>query len=239
MTFLNWQRKAAEDGQEGFTLPDDLQKKIDDGAAASAELPKIREMLEELKNIQVTASAEQKKKDDAAAARAAVSSRQEAEGTLEEQIEALMLEGKTKQALALANQPVTNEVLLLRADRVKREVFEDEQKFKYYHGDIKREVDALIAAQSIQAKNDASVVENCYKTVLGNHTDELLEGKIKSRFASSDNGSRGTSGGSAGDTGSGTHERKTPTDEVRKAAKLLGFTAEDYAEMLDKEGVGY
>ena len=66
---------------------------------------------------------------------------------LEERIESLMLEGKTKEAIALATQPLTNEVLLSRADRIKREVFENAERFPYYHGDIKREVDALLESQ--------------------------------------------------------------------------------------------
>jgi hypothetical protein len=239
MAIFNWQKKTSEGGAEEFTLPDDIVAKLDAGAAAAAELPKITQMLQDLKDTQAASTAEQKKRDDTAKAAATRAAADEAQGTLEEQIEELMLSGQTKKAIALATQGQASEILLLRADRIKREVFEDEKKFKYYHGDLKREVDALIQAQPLQAKNDPSVVENCYKTVLGNHTDELLEGKIKTRFAGSDSDSRGTSSGSAGSSGASTHEKKAPTDEVRRAAKLLGFTAEDYVEMLDKEGVGY
>ena len=239
MAIFNWQKKTSESGAEEFTLPDEVVAKLDAGAAAAAELPKITQMLQELKDVQATTAAEQKRRDDTAKAAATRAAAEESQGTLEEQVEELMLSGQTKKAIALATQGQASEILLLRADRIKRELFEDEQKFKYYHGSLKQEVDALINAQSLQAKNDPSVVENCYKTVLGNHADELLEGKIKSRFAGSENGSRGSSSGSAGSSGASTHEKKAPTDEVRRAAKLLGFTAEDYAEMLDKEGVGY
>ena len=238
MAVFPWQ-KTEKNGTEEFTLPDDLQKKIDDGANAAAELPKIRELLEGLNNVMATQTAEQKAREAAAKRAEQQQQQQQNDGTLEEQIEELMLAGQTKKAVALATQGQTSEILLLRADRIKRELFEDEKKFKYYHGDLKKEVDALINGQTLQARNDPSVVENCYKTVLGNHTDELLEGKIKSRFAGSENDARGTSIGAAGSSGSGEHKKYPVTDDVRKAAKLLGFTPEDYAEMLDKDGVGY
>lgn len=238
MALFSWQKKPKEDGTEEFTLPDELTNKIEAGANAAADLtPKVTQILESLEGINKFVET-QTAREAAAAAAAAVSKRTETATETEERIESLMLEGKTKEAIALANQPLINEVMLTRADRIKREVFEDAEKFPYYHGDVKKEIDALLENQPIQFRNNAQNVENCYHTILGKHTAELVEGKLKNRFAGSEGG-RGTSTGSAGSSSTSTKERPAITDDVRKAAKLLGFKAEDYAKILDDEGVGY
>lgn len=239
MAVFPWQKKEAE-GKEEFTLPDELNKKIEDGARAAAELPKITEMLTGLKSIMETdAAARKKEKDDAAAeaARKAKTVRTEAEDT---ELEELMLTDPKKATELIAKRATesTNVALLtLRADSIRRETFEDAEKFKYYTGDIKKEVDKMIANQTLAARNDPSIVENCYKVVLADHMPEILEGKIKSRFAGSESSGRGTSSGSAG--GSGTKEPLPITDDVKKLAKQFGIKPEDYAEMLEKEGIGY
>ena len=238
MALFSWQKKSREDGTEEFTLPDELTTKIDAGAAAAADLtPKVTEILESLKGINKFVET-QTARETAAAAAAASSRRTETATETEERIESLMLEGRTKEAIALANQPLINEVMLTRADRIKREVFEDAEKFPYYNGDVKKEIDALLENQPVQFRNNAQNVENCYHTILGKHTTELVEGKLKNRFAGSEGG-RGTSTGSAGSSGTATKERPAITDDVRRAAKLLGFKAEDYAKILDDEGIGY
>lgn len=240
MALFSWQRPKEGQGSENevkvVISPED-QKKIDDAVAATAELPKIKEQLEGLKGLQ--AFVEDYKKEKADAAAAAMRKKQE-EGAvaLDEEIEQLMLTDP-KAAIAKATSGQAAAIMTLRADNIKREVFEDAEKFKYYHGDIKKEVDALLAGQTLQARNDPSVVENCYKTVVGSHTDEILEGKLKTRFAGSESASRGTSTGSAGSSGTGAKKELPITDDVRKLAKSFGVTPEDYAEMLDKEGIGY
>jgi hypothetical protein len=238
MSVFNWQKKQREDGSESFEIPDELHKQIENGSKAAEELPKIREMLEGLQSFVESSTAAQKKKDDDAAAAAANSHRAETATETEERIEQLMLEGRTKEALALANQPIAAEVLMLRSDRIKRELFEDEKRFKYYTGDVKREVDSLINGQSLQMRNDPSVIENCYLTVVGKHNDEIVEGKLKNRFAGAE-GNRGTSGGSAGETGAGESKPTQLSGEALRAAKQLGFKPEEYAKMLDEEGIGW
>jgi hypothetical protein len=239
MALFTWQKKPKEDGTEEFTLPDELQTQIKAGADAAAQLPKLTALLEGLQSTMESSTAAQKKKDEDAAAEAARKRSTEGQAELEEKIEELMLSGKTKEAIALVNQPMAREVLLLRADRIKREVFEDGEKFPYYHGDIKKEVDALLDNQPVEFRNNALNVENCYHTILGKHTKELVEGKIKNRFAGSEGG-RGTSSGSAGDTSIGdTKKTGVITDDVRRAAKTLGFKPEEYVKILDEEGVGY
>ncbi len=249
MAKFPWQRTEKEDGATELTLPDELQQQIKAGAEAAAALPKITEMLEGLaKTQQEDAAARKKEKDDTAAA-AARKQAEETQGTVQERVEALMLEGRTAEAIALVNQPLTNEVLLSRFDRTKREVFEDDKSFEYYHGDIKREVDALLDAQSLQFKADPKFarenIKNCYDTVVGRHHKEILDGKIKTRFASGESGSRGTSSGSAGDSSASQAEKDKllaglmSDPNVLKAARQTGIPVAEYAKMLDEEGIGY
>lgn len=242
MPLFNWQRSQATEDPEKkeitFKLNEEDQKKIDAAVKSTEELPKIKEQLEGLKGLQAFVEDYKKEKADATAA-AARKKQEETQGTLDDEIEQLIITDP-KAAIAKATSGQAAAILTLRADNIKREVFEDAEKYKYYHGDIKKEVDALLAAQSLQARNDPSVVENCYKTVVGSHTDEILEGKLKTRFAGSESSSRGTSTGSAGSSSSSDGKKNLPiTDDVRKLAKSFGVTPEDYAEMLDKEGIGY
>ena len=103
-----------------------------------------------------------------------------------------------KKAIELANRPTQIALLRVNASNVKRDVFENQDKFKYYHGAVKEEVDKLLDFQNLSAQNEPSVVENCYLTVIGKHHDEIMDGKIKSKFAGASGGSSGTSTGSAG-----------------------------------------
>lgn len=239
MPLFSWQRPKDGEGENEIkvTISPEDQKKIDDAAKAAGELPAIKQQLEGLKSIQAFVDEYKKDKADAAAA-AAKKTQQQTQTEADEEIEALMLTDP-KQAILKATTPQAIAIMTLRADNIRREVFEDTEKYKYYHGDIKKEVDALLAAQKLDARNDPSVVENCYLTVLGKHNDEILEGKIKTRFAGSESSSRGTSSGSAGNTDAAEKKNRIIPDDVKRAAKQFGITPEDYADMLDKEGIGY
>lgn len=239
MPLFSWQRPKDGEGENEIkvTISSEDQKKIDDAAKAASELPAIKQQLEGLKSIQAFVDEYKRDKADAAAA-AAKKTQQQTQTEADEEIEALMLTDP-KQAILKATTPQAIAIMTLRADNIRREVFEDTEKYKYYHGDIKKEVDALLAAQKLDARNDPSVVENCYLTVLGKHNDEILEGKIKTRFAGSESSSRGTSSGNAGNTDAAEKKNRIIPDDVKRAAKQFGITPEDYADMLDKEGIGY
>jgi hypothetical protein len=242
MALFSWQKKPKEDGTEEFTLPDELQNQIKAGADAAAQMPKLMETLNGLKSIMETQSKAQKDKEDAEAAAALRLKNSKNQEETDAEIEELFLTDP-KAAIAKATQGHTSAILTLNASNIRREVFEDEKEFKYYHGDIKKEVDTLIAGQTLQARNDPSVIKNCYLTVLGRHNDEIVEGKIKSRFAGS-TGTGGTSNGSAGSSGAADDKasilRGLENDPmVLKAARTLGMKPADYAKMLDEEGIGY
>jgi hypothetical protein len=240
MALFSWQKKKAEDGTETFELPDDLAKDIKKGAEASEKLSKIEQMLADQKSVQEAKDAKEKKERDDAAAAAAKKKQEEVNGTIEEQIEALMLEGRTKEAVELAlknkTDALTSVVMTTRADQIKRELFENADKFKYYAGDLKTEVDSLLEKQPLAFRQDPANIENVYNTIVGKHHGEIMEGKIKTRFA----GGTGTSHGSSG-TGDNLDDKKelVITDDIRKASKTFGMKPEEYAALLDKEGVGY
>lgn len=239
---LPWMKN--DEGKQELELPDELVSQIKKGADSADKVSTIETKLSELTTLFSNDLKDRKKReDDAAAASAAAVARKnhtERQEQIDSEIEELMLTNP-KEAIRKATESQSVAIMTLNANNIRREVFEDSEKFKYYYGDIKSEVDKLIAGQTLAARNDPSVVENCYKTVLGNHVDELVEGKLKSRFASSENGGRGTSSGSAGSTGTGGNEKKTRDadfeSDLRRAAKQVGIKYEDYVEMLEKDGV--
>jgi hypothetical protein len=242
---LPWMKKADSEAGE-IEFPDDLKKKIEDGASAATDVKEIKTKLGKLDSIdafitEFKAGQEEVKRKAAAAAAAKTSEDMSAE------LEELMLTDPKKATEVIVKNATRDSniaLMTLRADNIKREVFENEKDFPYYHGDIKKEVDALIAGQPLNARNDKSVVENCYKTIVGNHVTEIVEGKLKNRFAGADGGGRGTSSGSAG-SGTGTGDGEASFDslrdkeEIARAAKQLGFKPDEYRKMLDQEGIGY
>jgi hypothetical protein len=237
MPLFSWQKNKEDENKIEISMSEEDKKRLDTATTAAAELPAIKERLASLDSI--NAYFEEMKKDrEAERAAAARKAAEAAASKGSEDLEELFLTDP-KAAVERATSGQTQAILTLNAANVKREVFEDADKYKYYHGSIKDEVDKLIAGQSLQARNDASVVENCYRTVLGRHTDELLEGKIKTRFAGSESSTRGTNSGAAGSSAAGSKEPRVIPDDVRKIAKSFGIPAEEYADMLDKEGIGY
>lgn len=239
MALLNWMKKDNAEDKTSLEvqLPDETQKKLDTAIAAAAELPKLKEMLEGFKSIQGYVEQQQQEKE-AAAARARAEANQRNAADTDAELQNLILTDPGA-AIKKGTQDQSMAILMLRADQLKRDVFEDADKFPYYAGEVKSEIDKLLGGQSIQARNDSSVIENCYYTVVGRHAEEAREGKLKSRFASS-TGTRGTASGSAGAGASQDgHDKLEINDDIRKAARITGMTPEAYAEMLYKEGVGY
>lgn len=238
MALFSWQKKQKEDGTEELAFSQEDQERMDKAAKAAEELPAIKEKLSGLDKINefIETFKSEREEERKKTQRQQQQNQQE---TNDAEFEELMLTDP-KKAVSIALQPTQQALLAIRADNIKREVFEDTKKFKYYHGDIKSEVDRLIAGQPLAARNDPSVIENAYLTVVGKHHDEIMEGKLKDRFAASDSSGRGTFNGSAGASGAGGDKKLVViTDDIRKIAKGLGFKPEEYAKMLDEEGVGY
>jgi hypothetical protein len=242
---LPWMKKPESDSGE-IEFPDDLKKQIEAGAGAASKLEEVNKKLSKLDSVDEFITMFKNEREEAKKKQAATTAAKNQEATDAELDELMITDPKRGVEIAVQNATRDTNIALLtlRADNIKREVFENEKDFPYYHGDIKKEVDKLIEGQPLKNRNDRSVVENCYKTIIGNHIDEIVQGKLKNRFASSDGGSRGTSSGSAG-SGVGTGDSEVPfdsldqKDDITKVAKLLGFKPDEYRKMLDKEGIGY
>jgi hypothetical protein len=240
MPMFPWQKKevTGSDGEkkEEFSLPDELVTQIKAGADSAAKVSTMEAKLTELTSMfQQDLTARQKREKDATDA-AAAAARAAKQPELDDELEALLL-SNPRLAIQRATADQANAIKLIHAGNVKRDVFDDGDKFPYYVGDMKREIDALLVQQPADFQCNPVNIENTYHTVLGRHTKELVEGKVKSRFAGSQ-GSGGTSSGSAGSSSTGEGDRKPElTDDIRRAAKQVGIKAEDYLEMLVKDGV--
>ncbi len=237
MALFTWQKKQREDGREELELSQEDQERIDKAARAAERLPEIEQRLSKLDSIEEFINMYKSEKAEESRKRQQQQQQQQQQ-VEDEGFEELMLTDP-KKAVSMALQPTQQALLTLRADNMRREIFEDANNFKYYHGTIKREVDNLLSAQPLAARNDPSVIENAYHTVVGKHNDEILEGKLKNRFAASEASSRSTGAGNAGDTGAGDKKKVVIDDDIRKIAKGLGFKPEEYAKMLEEEGIGY
>lgn len=236
---LPWQRKAIEDdGTQKIEveLPEEYKKKLD-SSVSKADLDTFTDQIRQsIKGITDRYSREDEER--AARARAEAAAKATPQAPTDEQINELMLTNPAEAVRQLTRgtaEAQNNVILTVRADSLKREIFEDQERYPYYTGDLKGEIDKLLDAQTLQARNDRSVIEHAYLSTVGKHSRELLDGKLKSRYAGAE-GNRGTDGGNlSGKPGGGA---RVVLDDEKKAAALLGFDANDYAKMLDAEGIG-
>ena len=238
---MPWQRKAGEEGAADtieVNLSDELKTKLDSAVSKTDFDSKLEELQASLASITTRFQREDEERARAESARRT----REAEGSkaTKEQIEELMTTDPVGavQRLIRDSSEGQNQVLLsVRADALRREVFEDSDKYPYYTGPIKQEIDRLIEGQTLPARNDRSVIEHAYYSTVGKHHKELSEGKLKSRFATSDTGSRTSTGKTPSEADA--ESLRPMTDDDKKAARILGFSEQEYQKMLKEEGVGY
>lgn len=238
---LPWQRKAGENGADEIevTLPDELKTRLENSISKGDFDSKLAELQASLSSISTRFQ-----REDEERARASARKAQEDAATknsyTKEQLDEMMLTDPVSavQRLIKDQSESQNQVLLsVRADALRREVFEDQDKFQYYTGDLKQEVDKLLEAQTLAARNDRSVIEHAYYSTVGRHQRDLSDGKLKNRFAASDTGDRTTTGRVT--SGTDPEELRPMSDDDRKAARILGFDEKEYQKMLKEEGVGY
>jgi Arc/MetJ-type ribon-helix-helix transcriptional regulator len=238
---LPWQKAKDAEGNEtlNIELPKEMSEKID-AAISSGQESKSRfdELKTSLDNINARFLREDEERQRQQNAARQQQQQQEAQAT-DDEITQLMLTDPVAATRRIVKQSTDNQgvaLLTMRADALRRDVFEDTERFPYYTGEIRSEIDKLLEGQTLQHRNDRGVIENAYYATLGRHQREMADGKLKSRFATSE-GNRGTATGNI----KGTEEPVVkPLDEDgRKAARILGFKDDDYAKMLHEEGVGY
>lgn len=223
-----WQRAKKEESVE----PEAPKELIETRAKVEALDSRMTEMLNGLSSISNSIAADKAEKEAEKTARAEAARRKQLEDSKlsPEDLAANMFadpEGTVKKL----TDPLAVELMEMRANNVRREVFEDTEKYEYYTGDFKAEVDKLLAVQPLSFRNNPASVENVYYNVLGRKQKEITEGRLKSRFASS-TGATSSSGKVAGTEDTFTIE---VDDQIRKAAKLVGMKPEEYAALVATE----
>lgn len=224
------ERLKAEEEAKKNAPPKEIMDKLNKVDAVESKVDGIIKGLESL-----TAFADEYKKDKAeAAAKEAEAAKKKAAKTPEQQAE----EAEAI-AAALIDDPVGTvdkltkgtqaAIMELRADNIRKEVFEDQNEFNYYTGDIKAEVDAILAKQTVQFRCQPDSVKNVYYTVIGRRSKEIAEGKAKSRFAQA-------SPTVGGKTDTEKNEVKIDiTPDIIKAARNSGVKPEEYVKLLENE----
>lgn len=128
-----------------------------------------------------------------------------------------------KSAVAKQLQPTQIALARLAAKSAKSDALGDEE---YYHGDIKKKVDEMIAGQPLSAQLDPSVIKNCFKLVMYDSQKDIADGKIKSRNSSATFQADGTGAHSGGGSG---EKDEALTDEEKRAAKVFGMSEKDWS----------
>lgn len=137
-------------------------------------------------------------------------------------------------AAFIANQVsgATRLTLLTHSKQVREEVLGDKE---YYHGAFKKEVNDLIDSEpNLATRGMANFIMNCYRVALGNHIDEIQEGKLQKSAAMHGFADGGTSGGSKGDDKSSVEYRD---NKSKFAASQLGLTDEDVVKAAKDQAI--
>ena len=225
--FKNSEEEDRDKDKDKSKLPPELEERFKVVDDTKKSVAAIEERLKGLDSItayfdeQKAEKAREKEERDAKA-------RKDAEPA-DEDLAALLLSDPRK-AISDMTSSQTQAILQIRADNVKRQVFEDNaSEYEYYTGDIKKEVDSLISSQDLKFQNNAASIANAYHTVVGKKFKEIQQGNIKSRFASS--ASTGTVH-SKGSKGEDMEIESTP--DIIKAARLSGMELDDYKKLVKR-----
>jgi len=220
------EEKKEEVKKDESALPPELESRFKVVDEVKGQVSEIEKKLASLDSITAFIN-EQKEEKNRLKAEADAKKNKPADKSAEDIAAELLTD--PKKVIREETGDLANAVLQVRADQVRRQVFEDRaSEFEYYTGDIKKEVDALIAGQTLKFQNDPKALENAYHTVVGRKMKEINEGKIKSRFASP----AGTSLNKGQDKKEDLEFDLTP--DMLKAAKLSGMSPEDYKALVKR-----
>jgi phage I-like protein len=212
-------RKDPDEEREIEIKPEDFKKLSESSEKQTAELKELKDKLAGLDAV--TAYIQEQKEEKAAAIEAA----KEAKRAKEERAEAENKDWSNDPEAAFRHsmKPVVKELFEQRAINVKRDVLGEGHE--YYTGDIKTKVDSLIAVQPIEQQSNPNIIENCYKVVIADHMKDILDGKMKSRFAAASG-----SGSNGSRTESTEAEAAKLSEDEKLAARRFGISEVDYAK---------
>lgn len=151
----------------------------------------------------------------------------------DKELEELALVDPVKAANLIADkkmEPLIRAQINTQSVLLRKQIFDDDpNRYEFYTGDFKSEVDKLIDNLPFNQKTNPEAIKNCYAVAAFNKSQEIKEGKLKSRFAATSTTSTGTT----------TSEKKTPelSDAEKKAAAAFGIKEDDYSKM--KEDMQY
>lgn len=227
-----WWESSKKDGteEEDIKLPKEIQEQLDQVKTLNETVRSQGERLSKLDSIETMLQDMNKPKPKPAPTKTA-----EDEQAEREEISALLLTDPEAAYARLASRTNAG-VQQLAATIARKEVFDEQaDKFPYYTGDVKAEVNKILSAQPLAFQTNHQAIENTYYTVIGRMKKEIDEGKIKDRFASS----------TATNRGSGLQENEndktkiTSNDDIRKIARQLGMKEEDYIKLLEEDAERY
>lgn len=233
--FPSWLQNTEEASSESKKdeIPPELEARFKASEEAhKKEVDSLNERLKGLDSISAYFEEEKKEKEEAKRLAAeAAAAKNKPDSKSPEDYAADLLSDPQK-VIKESTAPLADALLQVRADQIRRQVFEDRSsEFEYYAGDIKKEVDSLISGQNLKFQNDPKALENAYHTVLGRKMKEINEGKIKSRFATPSGSSLNKAANSKEDLDF------DMTSDMLKAAKLSGMTPEDYKALVKRAAI--
>lgn len=126
------------------------------------------------------------------------------------------------EAVRKLQEPQTKMLVQLASRQARAEILGDE---KYYYGDIKSKVDAMIDSQPMNQRIDPNMIRNAYKLVMYDHQQDITDGKIKARNTGAIFESNGT-GGHSGTDKNDTAESWTSEEEF--TASKMGINKTDW-----------
>src|SRR5208282_6916079 len=163
-----WEKEKKDDNKDKDKLPESLEnrfKTIDEKMVTKDDLTALNKKLEGLDSINAFVTEQKKEKEDR---QRAIDDKKRADARPSgEDLAARVLSGDVESVVRELTEPQANLVLSVRADNIRREVFEDRAAdFPYYTGDIKAEVDKIIKTQPLAFQNNPQALENTYYTVV-------------------------------------------------------------------------
>lgn len=228
-----WEKNKGEEEPEekdfSTVLAEALKKQREELEASMANTVDAK-LNDRFKSFEpVTSYVEEQKAQAEARRKAAEEEAKKGQELTDEEL-AERMQTNPREAFAYLNTQRDKTLLQLRADNIRKDTFSDAEKFPYYSGELKIEIDKLLASQPLENQNKVDVVENAYHVIVGRRMKEIQEGKLKSRFASS-SASQGSST-TNGETKTRDVANIQVTDEMRKAARLSGIPIDDFVKLI-------
>jgi len=160
----------------------------------------------------------------------AVKKANETKESEDKEMETLWLENPqeaAKKTFERESAGLTTATINTQSQLLRKNIFDDNpDKFEYYdksNPEFKSSVDSMIDNLPLNQRTNPEAIKNCYAVAAFNKSQEIKEGKLKSRFAA-------TSTSSTGNASTKDKDTVTLTELQKAAAKAFGISEEDYGK---------